>query len=68
MEVHATEYFTVATHEVVKTISEKCQVLGKMLDASRVKFHSARAIAQDSVFAQRPVRKWSISFLVELRL
>ncbi|RMX63524.1 hypothetical protein DD238_006227 [Peronospora effusa] len=49
------EYFTIATREVVKTISEKCQVLGKMLDASRVKLQSAQGIAQDSVFAQTPL-------------
>ncbi|CAI5738019.1 unnamed protein product [Peronospora farinosa] len=49
------EYFTIATCEVVKTISEKCQVLGKMLDASRVKLQSAQGIAQDSVFAQTPL-------------
>ncbi|RLN48301.1 hypothetical protein BBJ29_001530 [Phytophthora kernoviae] len=50
-----TEYFAVATREVVKTISEKCQVLGKMLDASRVKLQSAQEIAQDSVFMQTPL-------------
>ncbi|KAE9006827.1 hypothetical protein PR001_g16879 [Phytophthora rubi] len=49
------EYFAVATREVVKTISEKCQVLGKMLEASRVKLHSAQEIAQGSVFSQTPL-------------
>ncbi|CAI5733229.1 unnamed protein product [Peronospora destructor] len=49
------EYFAIATREVVKTISEKCQVLRKMLDASCVKLHSAQSIAQDSVFAQTPL-------------
>ena len=58
------EYFAIATREVVKTISEKCQVsisdttvytasssthgygqvLGKMLNASRVKLQSAQGI------------------------
>ncbi|KAG1687974.1 hypothetical protein DVH05_004493 [Phytophthora capsici] len=55
MGVRAVEYFAIATREVAKTISEKCQVLGKMLDASRVKLHSAQQIAQDSVFAQKPL-------------
>ncbi|KAK1941784.1 hypothetical protein P3T76_006848 [Phytophthora citrophthora] len=55
MRVRAVEYFAVATREVAKTISEKCQVLGKMLDASRVKLHSAQQIAQNSVFAQKPL-------------
>lgn len=49
------EYFAVATREVTKTISEKCQVLGKMLKASRVKLDSAQQIAHDSVFAQKPL-------------
>ncbi|TDH74267.1 hypothetical protein CCR75_006346 [Bremia lactucae] len=49
------EYFTVATREITKTISEKCQVLDKMLEASRVKLHSAQKIAQDSVFPQMPL-------------
>ncbi|EEY61446.1 uncharacterized protein PITG_01747 [Phytophthora infestans T30-4] len=55
MGVRAVEYSAVATREVVKTISEKCQVLGKMLEASRVKLHSAEEIAQDSIFAQTPL-------------
>ncbi|KAG2774311.1 hypothetical protein JG687_00009805 [Phytophthora cactorum] len=55
MGVRAAEYFAVASREVAKTISEKCQVLGKMLEASRVKLHSAQEIAQDSVFAQTPL-------------
>ncbi|KAH7476226.1 hypothetical protein PRIC2_000073 [Phytophthora ramorum] len=55
MGVRAAEYFAVATREVAKTISEKCQVLGKMLEASRVKLHSAQEIAQASVFAQTPL-------------
>ncbi|KAF1772264.1 Autophagy-related protein 17 [Phytophthora cactorum] len=60
MGVRAAEYFAVASREVAKTISEKCQVLGKMLEASRVKLHSAQEIAQDSVFAQTPVRLLSV--------
>jgi hypothetical protein len=56
MGTRAAEYFAAATREVAKTISEKCQVLGKMLEASRVKLQSAQEIAQASVFAQTPVR------------
>ncbi|ETM02631.1 hypothetical protein L917_00953 [Phytophthora nicotianae] len=55
MGVRPVEYFAGATREVIKTISEKCQVLGKMLDASRVKLHSAQEIAKDSIFTQTPL-------------
>ncbi|CAI5735155.1 unnamed protein product [Hyaloperonospora brassicae] len=51
----ATAYCASATREVVKTIAEKCHVLAKMLDASRVKLTSAQEIAQTSVFAQTPL-------------
>uniref|UniRef100_H3GE53 Uncharacterized protein n=1 Tax=Phytophthora ramorum TaxID=164328 RepID=H3GE53_PHYRM len=54
MGVRAAEYFAVATREVAKTISEKCQARRRFSSAYNL-LKLAQEIAQASVFAQTPL-------------
>ncbi|GAB9465857.1 hypothetical protein Gpo141_00003247 [Globisporangium polare] len=48
-------YFVAAIRDVTRTINEKCEILGRMLDASSVNFENARQIAHETILKQTPL-------------
>uniref|UniRef100_K3WL11 Autophagy protein ATG17-like domain-containing protein n=1 Tax=Globisporangium ultimum (strain ATCC 200006 / CBS 805.95 / DAOM BR144) TaxID=431595 RepID=K3WL11_GLOUD len=48
-------YFAAAIRDVTKTIAEKREILGRMLNTSTVKFENARQVAQETIIKHTPL-------------